>query len=323
MATIRFRNGKFQAQVRRLGFAPQSKTFISKKDALAWTKRTETLLDMGEIPTAANADLKLADLIARYLETVTPAKKCWPQETRRLDKLLRDPIAKTKLSALTPALFAQFRDRRLKDGQRTCRYDLVLLQHILKLARLEWGIPLTTNPVELIKKPPPSKPRDRRLEPGEFERLRDAALAGSAWYLWPLVELAIETGMRRGELLKVLWVDLDLAARQLTIRDTKNGEDRTIPLTTRAATTLQTLPQTDDRIFPISPVAVRMAWDRMIKRAGIVGLRFHDLRHEAVSRFFEMGLTVPEVALISGHKDARMLFRYVHLRAKDLVGKLG
>jgi integrase len=129
--------------------------------------------------------------------------------------------------------------------------------------------------------------------------------------------------MRRGELLKVLWVDLDLAARQLTIRDTKNGEDRTIPLTTRAATTLQTLPQTDDRIFPISPVAVRMAWDRMIKRAGIVGLRFHDLRHEAVSRFFEMGLTVPEVALISGHKDARMLFRYVHLRAKDLVGKLG
>ena len=66
-----------------------------------------------------------------------------------------------------------------------------------------------------------------------------------------------------------------------------------------------------------------MAWDRMIKRAGIEGLRFHDLRHEAVSRFFELGLSVPEVALISGHKDARMLFRYTHLRAQDLVAKLG
>ncbi len=323
MASIRFRNGRYQAQVRRQGYPPQSKTFVSKKDAQAWTRRTEAMLDMGEIPSPVNSELTLADLITRYRENVTPSKKGWPQESRRLSRLLMDPIAKTKLPDLSPALFALFRDRRLKDGQRTCRYDLVLLQHILKLARQEWGVPLTTNPVELIKKPPPSKPRDRRLEPGEFERLRDAALAGSAWYLWPLVELAIETGMRRGELLKVLWVDLDLAARQLTIRDTKNGEDRTIPLTTRAATTLQTLPQTDDRIFPISPVAVRMAWDRMIKRAGIVGLRFHDLRHEAVSRFFEMGLTVPEVALISGHKDARMLFRYVHLRAKDLVGKLG
>ena len=81
---------------------------------------------------------------------------------------------------------------------------MVLLQHILKLARLEWGVPLTSNPVELIKKPPPSKPRDRRLEPGEFDRLRDAAQASKATYLWPLVELAIETGMQRGELLKVL-----------------------------------------------------------------------------------------------------------------------
>ncbi|MDP6068964.1 MAG: tyrosine-type recombinase/integrase, partial [Alphaproteobacteria bacterium] len=89
------------------------------------------------------------------------------------------------------------------------------------------------------------------------------------------------------------------------------------------ATILQTLPLTDDCIFPISPVAVRMAWDRMIKRAGIVGLRFHDLRHEAVSRFFELGLSVPEVALISGHKNPVVLLRYTHLRAQDLVAKLG
>ncbi len=116
---------------------------------------------------------------------------------------------------------------------------------------------------------------------------------------------------------------MDLGARQLTIRDTKNGEDRTIPLTTRAATILQSLPQTDERIFPVSPVAVRQAWDRTTKRAGIEGLHFHDLRHEAVSRFFELGLSVPEVALISGHKNPVVLLRYTHLRAQDLVAKLG
>ncbi len=190
MATIRFRKGKYQAQVRRQGYPPQSKTFLSKRDAQAWTRRTEVLLDMGEIPSPVNSDLTLADLITRYRETVTPSKKGWPQEGRRLARLLNDPIAKTKLPSLSPALFAQFRDRRLKDGQRTCRYDLVLLQHILKLARLEWGIPLTTNPVEQIKKPPPSKPRDRRLEAGEFERLQNASQASGSAYLWPLVELA-------------------------------------------------------------------------------------------------------------------------------------
>ena len=64
------------------------------------------------------------------------------------------------------------------------------------------------------------------------------------------------------------------------------------------------------------------AWQRLVRRANIQDLHFHDLRHEAVSRFFEMGLTVPEVALISGHRDARMLFRYTHLRAEDIVAKL-
>ena len=74
-----------------------------------------------------------------------------------------------------------------------------------------------------------------------------------------------------------------------------------------------------DSVFPLSDYAARHSWDRLVKRAGIKNLRFHDLRHEAISRFFEMGLSMPEVALISGHKDPRMLFRYTHLRATDIL----
>ena len=77
-----------------------------------------------------------------------------------------------------------------------------------------------------------------------------------------------------------------------------------------------------ENIFPTSDYAVRHAWDRLVKRAGIEDLRFHDLRHEAVSRFFEMGLSVPEVALISGHKDYRMLARYTHMTAVNVRNKL-
>ncbi|MDA0341679.1 MAG: tyrosine-type recombinase/integrase [Proteobacteria bacterium] len=72
----------------------------------------------------------------------------------------------------------------------------------------------------------------------------------------------------------------------------------------------------------MSPNAVRLSWGRLTHRAGIEDLHFHDLRHEAISRFFEMGLSVPEVALISGHRDPRMLFRYTHLRAEDVARKL-
>ena len=89
-----------------------------------------------------------------------------------------------------------------------------------------------------------------------------------------------------------------------------------------ATSILEQWSHTSERIFPVTDVAVRQAWDRLVKRAGITNLRFHDLRHEAFSRFFEMGLSVPEIALISGHRDPRMLFRYTHLRAEDVVKKL-
>ena len=167
--------------------------------------------------------------------------------------------------------------------------------------------------------PNPSKARDRRTSLEEVETL----IAGCQHrLLHPIILFAIETGMRRGEIVAMRWDDLDLDAGTLHIPITKNGNSRTIPLTMMALQVLESLPRTDERIFPISGNAIRLAWERLKKRVGVVDLRFHDLRHEAISRFFEMGLSVPKVALISGHKDPRMLFRYTHLRAEDVAKKL-
>jgi len=96
------------------------------------------------------------------------------------------------------------------------------------------------------------------------------------------------------------------------IPDSKNGRARHVVLTRRAGTVLAALARTTGRVFPMSPNGFRLAWERVRRRAGLEDLRFHDLRHEALSRFFEMGLTTPEVASISGHRDPRMLFRYSH-----------
>ena len=97
-----------------------------------------------------------------------------------------------------------------------------------------------------------------------------------------------------------------------------------MPLSTKAAQVLAAQRQRNDTPspFPVTPNGFRLAWDRLRSRAGLSDLRFHDLRHEAISRFFELGLNIPEVAVISGHKDPRMLFRYTHLRAEEIVHKL-
>ena len=128
--------------------------------------------------------------------------------------------------------------------------------------------------------------------------------------------------MRHSEILSLLWENVDLDTRIVLLPDTKNGSKREVPLTKKAARILSILPKHEDRTFPTTDYTIRHGWDRLVKRAGIEGLRFHDLRHEAVSRFFEMGLSVPEVAAISGHKDYRMLASYTHVSAKILAQKI-
>ena len=140
-------------------------------------------------------------------------------------------------------------------------------------------------------------------------------------YICSIIEFAIETGMRRSEILKLKWCDINCHTGFASLFDTKNGEDRKVPLTKRCIEVLNQLPRSHEHVFPISATCLHQAWQRAVKRADIKDLRFHDLRHEAVSRFFEMGMSVPEVALISGHKDVKQLFRYTHLNPENVFKK--
>jgi len=165
--------------------------------------------------------------------------------------------------------------------------------------------------------------RERRLAHGEETQLMDACAKSRNIWLSFCVQSALKSGMRRGGLLALAWADLDLDALLCRVRTSKNGEGRWLPLTSELAATWHTMPRAmEGHLFSISPTALRQAWVRTVARAGIRDLRFHDLRHEAITRFFEKGLSIPEVALISGHKDVRQLFRHTHLRAIDLVTKL-
>lgn len=138
-----------------------------------------------------------------------------------------------------------------------------------------------------------------------------------------IISFAIETAMRRGEIVELRWENINRLKRTAKLLDTKNGENRTVPLSPVAQKILDSIPRNlHGRVFSIRADSITTAFDRCCKRAQIENLRFHDLRHEATSRFFEMGFNLMEVSSITGHKDLAMLKRYTHLKAEDLAKRL-
>ncbi|MFN3129459.1 site-specific integrase [Roseibium sp.] len=323
MSTIRKHRGKYQVQIRRKGHRPISKTFHQLRDAQEWSRLMEVQADRGDLlPTQTKQKHRLADLVVRYKTEITPGKKGSRDETIVLDAFLRDPICQKTLCSLTVADFAGYRNRRLKSvSSATLKRQLNPISHMFKIARTEWGISVKENLVESLRLKAKDNKRERRLQDGEQEELLEATRTRQSPYIEWIVIFAIETAMRRGEILGLQWDQVDLKRRSVTILESKNGYSRTIPLTPTAVALLHDIwrevcPSVTNkrtaRVFPITANGLRMAWERMLKPTDIKDLHFHDLRHEAISRFFEMGLTVPEVASISGHRDLLMLMRYAH-----------
>ena len=311
MASIIKRNDKWFVRVRKHGQPSQSKTFNFKQDAHKWAVMIERELDQGLLG-CVDKSVTLGDLLKRYLKEVTSHKKSCDKEAWRVKALLKRSISGVSLSNLNSAIISSYKYSRLTDGARTTRYDLALIRHCLEFARLEWGYYLPTNPVDLVSKPKLNKPRDRRVGKEDIETLMHALRNTKVTYLKPLILIAIETGLRQGELVKLMWNDVDLDSRLLKVKDTKNGEDRVVPLSNKSLSILQSLPRLGATVFNATHSSLQNAWKRLIKRSGLIDVHFHDLRHEAISRFIERGLTIPEAASISGHKTQSMLLRYAH-----------
>lgn len=325
MATIRKRNGKFQVQVRRRGYPDLSRTFHLLRDAKEWARHIETQVDRGELaPDRRQLEREtLGDLVTRYRDEIVPRKKGAEIETIILNRFLRHPICSKKLSNLSVEDFAQYRQERLKEiTPKSLKRQLSPIQNMFEVAREEWGFPINENPVKKLRLPTGDRKRERRLREGEYEALIQAARTRRNPIIEKVIIFALETGMRRGEILALRWQQVDLARRSVTILEAKNGHSRTIPLSTRAVDLLGTLEVKGDRVFELSPNALKLAWCRMLEGTSMHDLHFHDLRHEAISRFFELGLTSPEVAAVSGHRDMRMLYRYAHASLMNIMEKI-
>jgi integrase len=327
MATIEKRGQFWRVKIRRAGLLAQTRTFDNRTQAQQWARSVESEIDKGIVVDRRTAQrLSLSDVLERYRREVTPTKRGSADESLRLKAMAQRPFARIRMAALTSSHLAAYRDERLRVvSGATVNREFGLLSHAIDTARREWDVYLPTNPCTLVRRPPQGRPRSRRLQGDEEQRLLAACRDARNIWVAHFVALAIETGMRRGELLTLQWSNVDLERRIALLPVTKNGESRGVPLSSRAIAILRGLPASSNgRVFgELTADALKHSFKRAVRRAGIKGLRLHDLRHEATSRFFEKGLNVMEVASVTGHKTLQMLKRYTHLSVTDLATRLG
>lgn len=329
MATIRKHGAGYQARIRRRGWPVQTKTFPTKAAAERWVRQAEAQMDEGTFApfTAEQQALTLDKALERYLKEITPLKAGAEQERMRIEAWRKRSFSRLAIGRIKSTDLAAWRDERLREvSASSVRLELAIISHLYTIARKEWGMGGLQNPVEGIRKPPPARARDRRLEGDEEARLLAAAEASSA-ELAIFIKLAIETAMRRGEIAGLEWRHVDLKRHLLHLPKTKNGDSRSVPLTEAASAALESWPRRLDG-YVFGPDATKVAkrvsqqFLRICKRRGFHDLHFHDLRHEATSRFFERGLDIMEVAAVTGHKTLTMLKRYTHMRAARIAQKL-
>ena len=327
MASLRQHGKGWQARVRRQGFPDVTKSFQSRQDAERWARALESEMDKGLFVSADEAQRStLGDLIARYLNEVTPTMKGAREDTIRLKAIMRRPIAMWSMANLSATRIAAYRDERLKEvSGGTVIRELAYLSSIINHARREWGIHVT-NPVQLVRKPHSPQARSRVLTDEEVAKLLQALEPQGRRSNWtkPAVHLALTTAMRRGELLSLRWENIDLHGRTAFLPDTKNGESRTVPLSTVAMQVLGNLPRhISGFVIPVKFFSLDAAFKRARKRAGLDDVRFHDLRRTAITRMAEKLPNVIELAAVSGHKSLMVLKHYYRPSAKELAQKLG
>jgi integrase len=326
MASIRFRSNKWQARVSRKGQPSLTKTFQTKEDAEKWSRSIEVEWDKGTYQKTHQAQkTTFGELIERYLREVTPLMRGAKEDTIRLKAILKKPITKVNVLLLNSSRIAKYRDERLQEvSAGTVIRELAYFSSIINHARREWGINIA-NPVLLVRKPPSPQGRNRILSNEEEVDLLKACepKANRNIYTRPFIILALETAMRRGELLSLRWDNIDYSERTAYLQLTKNGDSRTVPLSGRAIKTLQTLPiSIDGRVLPINFAALENNFKRARERAKLENLRIHDLRHTAVTRLAEKLPNLMELSAVSGHRSLAMLKRYYHPRAEDIARKL-
>ena len=335
MATIRKRaNGTWQAIIRKTGFKAQSKTFTTKRLATDWAKGHEAEIQNGSAPdVSALRKETVGALFERFRDEVCPKRLHGKREIPALDRLLKHDLALVRLDQdIAEALRKYTEKRSAVVAAGTVLRELSLIGGVFSVAIKKWGVPLKVSPYTLIEKPSAPRGRDttwtsediaelfKKIGPVDFppKELKD--------YVPVVVELALETAMRRGEILESFTAaDCHLDEAWLRLEKTKNGDKRDVPLSKRAIEILRPFVKIagDKPVFPVAPNSIQRTVTEAKASIGLGHKRFHDLRHTAATNLSTKLSNVLELSAVTGHRSLQSLKRYYNPKASDLAAKLG
>ncbi len=343
MAVIEKRETKsgditYRVKIRLKGFPAQSATHRRFSDAKRWAQQTEAAIREGRhFKLAESKKRTLYELIERYVEDILPQKKSKKQSQLNQLRWWQSALGSYSLADITPAMITDQKNILAKGityrgtlrSRSTVNRYLAVLSHAFTIGMKEW-MWVNDNPMLQVSNFKEPRGRVRFLSNEERLKLLQACKEDSSPNIYPIVVLAISTGMRQGEILNLYWKDIDFENYRIVIHDTKNNERRSVPLVGLAHQVLQEHQDnqkiTSLLVFPEvkprrlqkvqkvqKPASVRGGWERVIDRSGIGNIRFHDLRHEFCSRMIMSGASLPEVMEVAGHKSPSMSRRYSHL----------
>jgi integrase len=342
MATISKRRGRWRVQVRRGGHAV-SKTFSVRADAEKWARDCERSIDMDLDPRARRFSSKdsFASLIDTHVEDLHAYGKPLRRSKRAVLERLRLELGGEKVGALTRERLIRYGLARAQGGAgpATLAIDFSFIGTVMTHAAAMHGLTVILEGLRLARAAltrmgaiGAPRERDRRPTPEELETLfaRFASNRRDTMPMTRIVQFAIATGMRLDEIVRIEWRDLDARTRTILVRNRKDPRrkeenNQRVPLL--AATGFDAMQLLEEqrgatsssgRCFPYNGRSIGTSFRRTCRKAGIVDLHFHDLRHEATSRLFEAGLSIEQVPLVTGHKDWKMLKRYTQLRPENL-----
>lgn len=329
MATFQKRGDKWRAIIRRANYPTISKTFATKKLAEEWTLSIEAPMVTGELEMSKKLKtIAVSALIRRYIAEITPTKKSAKSERNRLTAMVRNypQLFGKPIEQFTKKDVIAWRDDRLKSVKPSSfAKELAALSVVFTTAVVEWSLPIKENPCAQVRKPPKGKPRNRRISDDEVERILDALgwkgkiVLKKDYVAWCFL-FAIETAMRSGEILSLKWEDIN--GKIAHLRDTKNGSDRNVPLSSKARELIAMLPKTHDVLVPLKSGSRDALFRKARKKAGIDDLTFHDTRREALSRMAKKIPNPMDLAKISGHKDLKILMQVYYNPSNDHLADL-
>jgi len=324
----------WRARVRKQGYPERNKTFRRKTDAEAWARSLEQRIDRSQsIPDQASTRRTVAEAIDRYLNETLPFKKSNRDQKNVKTRLhwWKDQLGTYALYSVTPAEIVECRDALRKGRQpATVNRYLSALSAVFRTAVDEWYW-LEDSPMRRVRKLGEPKGRTRFLNDDERDALLRECKASDSVLLYPVVVLALSTGMRQGEVLSLTWQQVGLKRQKITLFDTKNDETRVVPLKGLALDVMREHGKVrhidSPYVFPSKdgskPAEIRQSWCRALKRAGIKDFRFHDLRHSAASYLAMSGASLAEIAEVLGHRTLQMVKRYSHFTEQHTAGIVG